>query len=81
MEVVVDVKLTKEGVIQSVNIEDKKRYLTDNRFKAIADSAERAIHIAQDVHNVFKVLARQNGSRYDEWKEIRFTFTPLGLTR
>lgn len=81
IEVVINVKLTKEGVIQSVDIEDMRRYRSDKYFQALADSAERAIHIAQDVHNVFGVLARQNGARYNEWKDIRFTFTPLGLTR
>ena len=57
------------------------RYRSDNYFKALADSAERAIYIAQEVHEVFKVLARQNGSSYNDWKEIRFTFTPLGLAK
>lgn len=81
IEVVINVKLTKEGVIQSVDIEDMNRYRSDTYFQALADSAERAIHIAQDVHNVFSVLARQNASRYNEWKDIRFIFTPLGLAR
>ncbi len=81
IEVVINVKLTKEGVIQSVDIEDMARYRSDSYFQALADSAERAIHIAQDVHNVFKVLSAQNGSRYNDWKSIRFTFTPLGLSR
>ena len=79
IEVVINVKLTKEGLIQSVNIEDMKRYRTDTYFQALADSAERAIHIAQDVHGVFKVLAKQSGADYNKWKDIRFTFTPLGL--
>ena len=79
IEVVINVKLTKEGLIQSVSIEDMGRYRSDGYFQALADSAERAIHIAQDVHEVFKVLARQNGSSYGDWKDIRFTFTPLGV--
>lgn len=81
IEVVINVQLTKEGLIQSVEIEDKARYRSDTYFQALADSAERAIHIAQDVHNVFKILSTQNASRYNEWKSIRFTFTPLGLSR
>ena len=81
IEVIINVKLTKEGLIQSVDIENMNRYRSDVYFQALADSAERAIHIAQDVHEVFKVLARQNGSSYSDWKEIRFTFTPLGLTK
>ena len=81
IEVVINVKLTKEGLIESIDIEDKKRYHSDNYFQALADSAERAIHIAQDVHGVFKVLSTQSASRYNEWKQIRFTFTPLGLAR
>lgn len=81
IEVVINVKLTKEGLIESVNIEDMKRYRSDNYFQALADSAERAIHIAQDVHGVFKVLANQSASRYNDWKQIRFTFTPLGLAK
>lgn len=81
IEVIINVKLTKEGVIQSVEIEDMARYRSDRYFQALADSAERAIHIAQDVHNVFTVLSTQNGSRYNDWKTIRFTFTPLGLSR
>ncbi len=80
IEVIINVKLTKEGVIQSVEIEDKARYRSDSYFQALADSAERAIYIAQDVHNVFKVLSNQNSSRYNDWKSIRFTFTPLGLS-
>jgi len=79
--VIINVKVTKEGIIQSVDIEDMGRYRSDNYFKALADSAERAIYIAQEVHEVFKVLARQNGSSYNDWKEIRFTFTPLGLAK
>lgn len=79
IEVIINVKITKEGIIQSVDIEDMRRYRSDTYFQALADSAERAIYIAQDVHEVFKVLARQSASRYNEWKEIRFTFTPLGL--
>ena len=81
MEVVINVKITKEGVIQSIDVEDMRRYRTDTYFQALADSAERAIRIAQDVHNVFGVLSQQSGSSYDKWKEIRFTFTPLGLVR
>ena len=81
IEVVINVKLTKEGGIQSVEVEDMRRYRSDNYFSALADSAERAIRIADEVHNVFSVLAKQNGSRYNEWKEIRFSFTPLGLSR
>lgn len=81
IEVVINVKLTKEGLIQSVSIEDMGRYRSDTYFQALADSAERAIHIAQDVHEVFKVLSRQNGSSYNDWKDIRFTFTPLGLAK
>jgi len=81
IEVVIEVKLTKEGLIQSVSIEDMRRYRSDTYFQALADSAERAIHIAQDVHNVFKVLAKQSAADYNKWKDIRFTFTPLGLAR
>ncbi len=81
IEVIINVKLTKEGLIQSVDIEDMSRYRSDTYFQALADSAERAIYIAQDVHGVFKVLSAQNGSTYNDWKEIRFTFTPLGLTK
>ncbi len=81
IEVVINVSLTKEGGIKDVRIEDMGRYRSDMYFQALADSAERAIRIAQDVHNVFTVLATQNGSRYNDWKNIRFTFTPLGLSK
>lgn len=81
IEVVINVLLTKEGIIQSVKIEDMGKYRSDTYFQALADSAERAIYIAQDAHGVFKVLAAQNGSSYNDWKNIRFTFTPLGLIK
>lgn len=81
IEVVINVKLTKEGLIESVKIEDMRRYRTDTYFQALADSAERAIYIAQDVYGVFKVLSAQSGSRYSDWKESRFVFTPQGLLR
>ena len=81
IEVVISVKLTKEGLIESVEIEDMQRYRTDTYFQELADSAERAIYIAQDVYGVFKVLSAQSGSRYSDWKESRFVFTPQGLLR
>ena len=81
IEVVINVRLTKEGIIESVKIEDMTRYRSDTYFQALADSAERAIYIANDVHNVFAVLSAQNSTKYSDWKEIRFTFTPLGLTK
>lgn len=81
IEVIINVSLTKEGGIKDIRIEDMGRYRSDMYFQALADSAERAIRIAQDVHNVFTVLATQNGSRYNDWKNIRFTFTPLGLSK
>ena len=81
IEVVINVALTKEGLIQSVEVADMKRYRSDTYFQALADSAERAIYIAQDAYNVFKVLASQNGASYNDWKNIRFTFTPLGLSK
>ena len=81
IEVVISVKLTKEGLIESVKIEDMRRYRTDTYFQALADSAERAIYIAQDVYGVFKVLSAQSGSRYSDWNEIRFSFTPLVLSK
>lgn len=81
IEVVINVKLTKEGVIQSVNIENMAKYRSDGAFRALADSAERAIYIAQDSFDVFKVLAKQSAADYNKWKDIRFTFTPLGLAR
>ena len=81
IEVIINVFLTKEGVIQDVKIEDMRRYRSDKYFQALADSAERAIYIAQDAHGVFKVLASQSGAKYNDWKNIRFTFTPLGLIK
>ena len=81
IEVVINVFLTKEGFIQDVKIEDMRRYRSDRYFQALADSAERAIYIAQDAHGVFKVLASQSGAKYGDWKNIRFTFTPLGLAK
>ena len=81
IEVVINVFLTKEGIIQDVKVEDMRRYRSDRYFQALADSAERAIYIAQDAHSVFKVLAAQSGAKYNDWKNIRFTFTPLGLVK
>ncbi|MBR5598778.1 MAG: hypothetical protein IKW39_01925, partial [Alphaproteobacteria bacterium] len=77
IEVVIIVRLTKEGIIQEIKIKDMARYRSDVYFQALADSAERAIHIAQSSDNVFGILAQQNPSSYSEWKEIIFTFTPL----
>lgn len=81
IEVVINVFLTKDGVIQSIEIEDMGRYRSDPYFQALADSAERAIKIAQDTYKVFVVFASQNGSSYSDWKTSRFTFTPLGLAK
>jgi outer membrane biosynthesis protein TonB len=81
IKVLIQVKLSKEGEIISVDIDDMKRYRSDTYFQALADSAERAVYVAQDVHKVFKTLATQNSSSYDKWKVLNLTFTPLGLAR
>ncbi|MBR5154770.1 MAG: hypothetical protein IKW58_03505 [Alphaproteobacteria bacterium] len=81
LEVLINVKLANNGDIISVNVVDKARYSRDNYFKAIADSAERAIRKAHLSYNVFNKLADANASRYNDWKEITFTFTPLGVSK
>ena len=81
IEVKISVKLTQEGVIQDVSIKDMGRYKSDKSFQALADSAVRAIYIAQDTDNVFVKLSQLNASRYGDWKEIIFTFSPLGGVR
>lgn len=78
IEVIIKVELAKDGGISSIVVENPR---SDTYFQAISDSAERAIIIAQETYNVFGVLARQNSASYNDWKRIRFTFTPLGLSK
>lgn len=81
IEVLINVVLAENGDIISVKVVDKLKYNSNNYFRALADSAERAIRNAQITYNVFNKLAESNQASYGDWKEIKFTFTPLGLAK
>ena len=81
IEVLINVVLAENGDIVSVKVVDKLKYNSNNYFRALADSAERAIRNAQITYNVFNKLAESNQASYGDWKEIKFTFTPLGLAK
>ncbi|MSO73670.1 MAG: energy transducer TonB [Alphaproteobacteria bacterium] len=60
-----------DGTVQSVTITDYARYRIDTAFRAMADSAKRAVLKASP----FDIL-RDHVDKYDQWRVITMTFKP-----
>ena len=60
-----------DGTVQSVTITDYARYGIDTAFRAMADSAKRAVLKASP----FDIL-RDHVDKYDQWRVITMTFRP-----
>jgi len=74
-DMVVDVNLVvgPDKIVKQSSIVDKARYNNDSFFRAMADSAIRAVHAP-----ACSPLALPEG-KYDMWKNIIFTFNPRNM--
>ena len=80
IKVLINLYITRDGEIQKIEFNDMSRYKTDSYYAAIADSAERAIILAQTKDSIVRKLVMQNLSDYEtKLKVNHLTFTPLGL--
>lgn len=72
--------LSKAGTITNVEILDKSRYNSDPYFRAVAESAKRAIYLCQNKNgvNIYKVFADKYADKYDSlWNTIKLRFNPM----
>ena len=65
--------LNKDGTVKDVDILDKARYNSDRHFKAVADSAKRAVYICAP----YGILSQKYPHKYDMWKTMLLRFNPI----
>ncbi|MBM3482681.1 MAG: hypothetical protein FJX66_05225 [Alphaproteobacteria bacterium] len=64
-----DLELALDGSVLEVQIADRARYNSDTAFRAVAESARRAVIQASP----FEIL-RQHADTYEVWRKIRMPF-------
>ncbi len=79
MTVGIKTKLDRDGKVADVEIEDNSRYSSDKIFRAIADSARRAVYVCDKKgdESPFKILSKYYPNEYNMWKELYLQFNPL----
>lgn len=79
MVVEIKVSLTRSGKVSDVEFLNKARYNQDTAFRSIADSAKRAVYIAdnQGDESPFRMLAVKYPERYSDWQKLHLRFNPL----
>ncbi len=71
--------LNKNGEVNDVQIIDKSRYNSDKVFRALADSARRAVYVCDKKENAspFKILSKNYPNQYNLWQDLYLQFNPL----
>lgn len=71
--------LNKDGTIRDVQIVDKARVNSDAHFRAIAESARRAVISCQNHNNtnIYKIFADKYADKYKMWSTLRLKFNPM----
>lgn len=71
--------LNKDGTIRDVKIVDSSRANSDPRFRAIAESARRAVLSAQNYKgvNIYKIFADKYPDKYKLWSTLLLKFNPM----
>lgn len=79
MRVGIRTYLNSDGTVLDVRIADTARYNSDKTFRAIADSARRAVYVCdrKGDDSPFKILPKNYPNRYDVWRELYLQFNPL----
>lgn len=68
MKIVIRTSISPDGNINSIEILNKEEYLSSPWFKAVAESAKRALIICSPYSLPLEF--------YQDWKDIVFTFYP-----
>ncbi len=80
-DIIVEVEtiLSPEGQVNAVQIVDTYKYNNDAAFRAIAESARRAVLICGKMNeeSPFVLLAKRHPDKYNSWKNMRLFFNPL----
>ncbi|MBP5615737.1 MAG: hypothetical protein J6X42_04220, partial [Alphaproteobacteria bacterium] len=71
--------LNKDGTVRDVQIVDKARANSDTHFRAIAESARRAVISCQNHNNVniYKIFADKYADKYKMWSTLLLKFNPM----
>lgn len=71
--------LNKDGSIKNVEILDKSRLNSDVHFRAVAESARRAVYSCSNKNgvNIYKLFPEKYADKYDMWKTIKLRFNPM----
>jgi len=71
--------LTPQGGVEDVKILDRRRYQNDAAFRAVAESARRAVYICADKkeESPFLLFPQHYADAYDSWKTLLLRFNPL----
>lgn len=74
-DMIVEIKaeLNQNGTVRKVEILNDSRYNSDNHFRAVADSAVRAVYACAP----YSILADKYAEKYDMWKTMQLRFNPL----
>ncbi len=73
--VVLKINVQPDGTISKVEIKDQSRYNSDNFFRAIADSATRAVYKSSPLQN----LPPDKYDVKDGWQELEINFDPRDM--
>ena len=71
--------LNQDGSVKNVEILDKSRLNSDLHFRAVAESARRAVYSCSNKSgvNIYKIFADKYADKYDMWKTIKLRFNPM----
>ena len=71
--------LNQDGTIRDVQIVDKARANSDPHFRAIAESARRAVVSCQSHNNVniYKIFPEKYADKYKMWNTLLLKFNPM----
>lgn len=74
-EMIVEIRayLNQDGSVRDVKILDTSRYNNDAHFRAVAESARRAVYTCQP----YTIFAEKYADHYDSWKTMKLRFNPL----
>jgi len=71
--------LNKDGTVRDVKIVDTARAAADPHFRAIAESARRAVISCQNHQgvNIYKIFAEKYAEKYGIWNTLLLKFNPM----
>ncbi len=71
--------LNKDGSIREVRILDTARYNSDPHFRAVAESARRAVYSCSNRNNVniYKIFPEKYADKYNLWNTLLLRFDPM----